>query len=92
MRNTVLILSAAAILAVAAARPSLARETSLFASEGNARDACGADHVVWVMLKGGKYYRAGSPGYDKNKDQQTGAYTCEKVARAEGGHVAPDGK
>ncbi len=66
--------------------------TSLFASEGNARSVCGQDKVVWVTLKGGTYYRAGSPGYIRAKDQRTGAYTCEKVARKEGGHVAPDGK
>jgi hypothetical protein len=82
-----------AVIALAFPLSGLAASgTSLFASEGNARSVCGPEHVVWVMLEGGKYYRAGSPGYEKAKDQQKGAYTCEKIARKEGGHLAADGR
>ena len=87
-KMTAMAAGAAVMLAAASATAG----TSLFATLGNAHSVCGADKVVWVMLKGGKYYREGSQGFEKVKDKPTGAYTCEKKARAEGGFLAADGK
>jgi hypothetical protein len=62
--------------------------TSLFASESNAKSVCGQTNVVWAVLDSGHYYKPGSPGYEWGKNQSKGAYTCEKVARSRGWHLA----
>jgi hypothetical protein len=91
MISKLMALAAGAALMIGVAASAEAG-TGLFATPGNAHSVCGPDKVVWVMLKGGKYYREGSAGYEKAKDQKTGAYTCEKKAKAEGGYLAPDGR
>ena len=62
--------------------------TSLFASEANARSVCGTTNVVWAVIDSGHYYKPGSPGYEWGKNESKGAYTCEKVARSRGWHLA----
>jgi hypothetical protein len=68
--------------------PASAHETSLFASESNAKSVCGDGKVVWAVINSGKYYRPGTPGYEWGKGEGKGAYTCEKNARARGFHAA----
>ncbi len=68
--------------------PASAKETSLFASESNAKSVCGEGKVVWAVVDSGKYYRPGSPGYEWGKGERKGAYTCESHAQARGFHLA----
>jgi hypothetical protein len=60
------------------------KETSLFASESNAKSVCGDGKVVWAVIDSGKYYRPGTPGYEWGKGERKGAYTCEAHAKARG--------
>jgi hypothetical protein len=62
--------------------------TSLFSSESNARSVCGQGNVVWAVFDSGHYYKPGSPGYEWGKGESKGAYTCEKVAKSRGWHLA----
>jgi hypothetical protein len=64
------------------------KNTSLFASESNAKSACGDGQVVWAVLDTGKYYFPGTPGWEWGKGERKGAYTCESHAKARGFHVA----
>jgi hypothetical protein len=77
-----LALSAAPLPAFAAAN------TSLFASEANAKSVCGDGQVVWAVVDSGKYFRPGTPGYEWGKGERKGAYTCESHAKARGFHLA----
>ena len=65
-----------------------ASETSLFASESNAKSVCGDGQVVWAVVDARKYYRPGTPGYEWGKSERKGAYTCESHAKARGFHLA----
>ena len=62
--------------------------TSLFASEANAKSVCGDGQVVWAVIDSGKYYRPGTPGWEWGKGERKGAYTCESHAKARGFHLA----
>ena len=74
-----------AALAVAMAPLSAsAKNTTLFASESNAKTVCGDGQVVWAVINSGKYYRPGTPGYEWGKGERKGAYTCESHAKARG--------
>lgn len=64
------------------------KNTSLFASESNAKSVCGEDKVVWAVVDQGKYFRPGTPGYEWGKGERKGAYTCEAHAKARGFHLA----
>jgi hypothetical protein len=68
--------------------PVSAKNTTLFASESNARSVCGAGQVVWAVIDTGKYYRPGTPGYEWGKGERKGAYTCESHAKARGFELA----
>jgi len=77
-----------AALALSAAPVSVfAKNTSLFASEANAKVVCGDGKVVWAVIDSGKYYRPGTPGYEWGKGERKGAYTCESHAKARGFHL-----
>jgi hypothetical protein len=87
--KTLAITACMAILALSVAPlPASAKETSLFASESNAKSVCGEGKVVWAVLDTGKYYRPGTPGYEWGKGERKGAYTCETHAQARGFHLA----
>ncbi len=87
--KTLAIASCMAALAVAMAPlPASAKNTTLFASESNARTVCGDGQVVWAVIDSGKYYRPGTPGYEWGKGERKGAYTCESHAQARGFHLA----
>jgi hypothetical protein len=78
-----------AVLGLTAAPASaIAKNTSLFSSEANAKSVCGAGKVVWAVISSGKYYRPGTPGYEWGKDERKGAYTCEGHAKARGFELA----
>jgi hypothetical protein len=77
-----------ALLASGVTAASAFAGTSLFASESNARSVCGQGNVVWAVIDSGHYYKPGSPGYEWGKNESKGAYTCEKVARSRGWHLA----
>jgi hypothetical protein len=79
--------SVAVIAGLSMATSALAG-TSLFSSESNARSVCGQGNVVWAVFNSGHYYKPGSPGYEWGKGESKGAYTCEKVARSRGWHLA----
>jgi hypothetical protein len=78
----------AAVALSAASLPAFAKNTSLFASEANAKSVCGDGQVVWAVLDTGKYYRPGTPGWEWGKGERKGAYTCESHAKARGFHLA----
>jgi len=78
---------AALALSTAPVRAS-AKNTSLFASEANAKSVCGEGKVVWAVINSGKYYRPGTPGYEWGKGERKGAYTCEAHAKARGFQLA----
>jgi len=87
--KTLAITAGMAALALSLTPPSaFAKETSLFASESNAKSVCGDGQVVWAVLQSGKYYRPGTPGYEWGKGERKGAYTCETHAKARGFHLA----
>lgn len=65
-----------------------AKNTSLFASESNAKSVCGDGKVVWAVVDKGEYFRPGTPGYEWGKGERKGAYTCESHAKARGFHLA----
>ena len=78
----------AALALSAAPLPAFATNTSLFASESNAKSVCGDGKVVWAVVDSGKYFRPGTPGYEWGKGERKGAYTCEAHAKARGFHLA----
>jgi hypothetical protein len=78
----------AALALTLAPMPASAKNTTLFASEANAKVVCGDGQVVWAVIDSGKYYRPGTPGYDWGKGERKGAYTCESHAQARGFHLA----
>jgi hypothetical protein len=80
----------AAVALSAASLPAFAatKNTSLFASESNAKSVCGEGQVVWAVVDRGKYFRPGTPGYEWGKGERKGAYTCESHAKARGFHLA----
>ncbi len=87
--KTLAISAGLAALALSMAPVSaFAKNTSLFASESNAKSVCGDGKVVWAVLDSGKYYRPGTPGWEWGKDQRKGAYTCESHAKARGFQLA----
>ncbi len=90
MRLKIVAISAclAAAAVAMAPLPASAKNTSLFASEANAKVVCGDGQVVWAVIDSGKYYRPGTPGYEWGKGERKGAYTCESHARARGFHLA----
>ena len=72
----------AAVALSAASVPAFAdaKNTSLFASESNAKSVCGDGKVVWAVVAKGEYFRPGTPGWEWGKDERKGAYTCESHA------------
>ena len=87
--KTLAISAGMAALALSMAPVSaIAKNTSLFASEANAKSVCGEGQVVWAVVDSGKYYRPGTPGYEWGKGERKGAYTCESHAKARGFHLA----
>ncbi len=53
---------------------------SLYATESEATQACGADEVVWVDLDRGRFYHKSQADYGKSKN---GGYSCMKTAHAQ---------
>lgn len=53
---------------------------SMYATEAEATQACGADEVVWVDLDRGRFYDKTKADYGKGSN---GGYTCMKTAHAE---------
>jgi hypothetical protein len=87
--KTLAISAGMAALALSMAPVStFAKNTSLFASESNAKSVCGDGKVVWAVIDSGKYYRPGTPGWEWGKDERKGAYTCESHAKARGFQLA----
>ena len=81
-------MAAMALSATTLPASAAAKNTSLFASESNAKSVCGDGQVVWAVVDSGKYYRPGTPGWEWGKDERKGAYTCESHAKARGFHLA----
>jgi hypothetical protein len=75
---------AAGFVCAGAGAAHAAGSSHLFSSEANARSICGKDTVVWADVKNPEYYYKGSPHYAQGK----GAYTCERIAKSRGWHLA----
>lgn len=57
---------------------STVARTSVYSSEQEAAQACGADEVVWIDLDKGRFYGKNQYLYSKGKN---GVFACMKTAQ-----------
>ncbi len=70
----------APVFAVAAFVLPAVAATGLYATEDQAKQACGAEEVVFVNLDNGRFYHKAQADYGKSTN---GGYTCQGTAHSQ---------